>query len=370
MGATADLAEYRLLRALKAGQPGAFPSLWNAQAGAVWSVVRALCATDREAVGWVVTFRVELAENLGGIDPGGPVGAQIGAALYRHLHGAFDRDAALPEGPLPADEEGLRRVPEHPRLLYLVDLFFDLGAGDLKALAGRDAPATLERVRKLFEPRDDTDARDAVHAALLRAAPAEALILPPGEEPEPPKFRFWPWIVGGAALLLVTGVLLWGRVGAADWDDLAGISEAAMASRPILGGSPPELGQALVREGVPAVLAEAPDLSAVGLTLLGAYVRERGQPVIVLLYHGREGTWTLQHHLAGPSPEGPVLAGGDGLDARDAGGLPAVAWTEAGTTWALLADAPPERVLDVAARIRETRRGAGVPFLGSGAGAE
>lgn len=364
MAAPADLAEYRLLRALKAGQPGAFPSLWNAQAGAVWSVVRALCASDPEAVGWVTTFRVELAENLGGIDPGGPVGAQIGAALYRHLHGAFDRDAPLPDGRLPATEEGLRRVPEHKRLLYLVDLFFDLDPASLVAVAGRDAVRELDAVRRLFEPGDDTAARDAVHASLLRAAPAEALILPPGDEPEPPRFRFWPWVVGGAALLLVTGVLLWGRVGAADWDDLAKISEEAMASTPILGGSPPELGQALVREGVPAVLAEAPDLSAVGLTLLGAYVRERGQTVVVLLYYGREGTWTLQHHLAGPSPEGPVLAAREGLDARDAGGLPAVAWTEAGTTWALLADAPPERVLDVAARVREARRGAGVPFLG------
>ena len=50
MAAPHDLAEFRLLRVLRSGFGGAaFLQLWNAQAGAMWSVFRAM--VDRDADG-------------------------------------------------------------------------------------------------------------------------------------------------------------------------------------------------------------------------------------------------------------------------------------------------------------------------------
>lgn len=363
MPAPADLAEYRLLRALRAGQPGAFPSLWNAQAGAVWSVVRALCDSDQSAIGWATTFRVELSERDFALDE--PIAVQVGAALYAHLHGDFDRDAALPTGRLSADEAGLRQVPEHKRLLYLVDLFFDVGPA-LSVVAGREAPRELEAVRRLFEPGDDTAARDAVHAQLLRPAPLDVLVVPPGDEPVAKSFRWWPWYLGGALALAVSGLLFWGRLGGGTWEELGSLHAQALVSPPRLQGEPVDLGRQLLADGVPAVLAEAPDLSSLGLTLLGARVDDGLHPVVALLYFGPDGTWTLQHHLHGPPPpDGEPLARVGDVAVHAAGGTPAAAWVEAGATWALLADAPPARVAEMASRILELRRAAAIPPAGS-----
>jgi hypothetical protein len=384
MSAPADLAEFRLLRALRAGQPGAFPTLWNAQAGAVWSVIRALANTDAEALGWATSFRVDLAERVVDFGTGDPVAAQVGGALYAHLHEGFavgpaggGVGAPLPPGPLPPTEEGARRIPPAARLLYLVDLFFDVPIGAVEPLAGREARHTLDAVRRLIEPGDDTDARLYVHTALMRPAPADALILPPGAEPPPPKPRWWLWALGGAgALLLLSAPWIEGWIGRPDLKQLAALHAEALEDAPLREGDPAQLGILLSRRGVPALLTDVPDLSAAGFTLLGARIEPGAEPTIVLIYQLRGTIWTLQHLGVAPDVSGPVLALRTGkgpapdapgwtLEARQAPGAVVVVWDEASTSWALAADAPPEDVLAAAARIRENRALSSVPFLGT-----
>lgn len=385
----ADLAEFRLVQALRAGRPGAFPTLWNAQAGAIWSVVRALCETDAEAVGWATTFRVELGERAGEFGAGEPVAAQVGVALYQHLKEGFARTAPLPEAPVPATEEGVRRVPEAARLLYLVDLFFDVPVEALERHAGKGARRTLEAVHALIDPSapvaepnatwgpdQEEDARLYVHAALMKSAPVDVLLLPPGAAPEPPRPKWWLLVV---ALALVVGlaslpsVLAW-----FDRPDLAELGTrhaVALEDAPLRGSDPVAMGIELARRGLPALLTEVPDLSAADLTLLGARVLDGPEPSIVLTYHGDTSLWTLQHLKVAPELDGVPAASRDTpqgrLDAYPAWpGTTGVAtmlvpWKEGGTTWVLSADAPPDTVLERAARIRDVRATPDVPFLGS-----
>jgi hypothetical protein len=381
MTAPADLAEFRLVRALQTAQPGAFPTLWNAQAGAIWSVIRALCATDTEAVGWATTFRVELAERASSLGTGDTVAAQVGLHLYTHLRGGFPGTAALPEPPIPPTEAGARQIPEAARLLYLVDLFFDVPFLALERVAGKQTRATLDAVHRLMEPRDDTDARLYVHAALMRPAPAAALILPPGAEPPPPRSRWWIWGVVGVGILGFASTP-WIRA----WMDrpdiarLAALHRDALEEAPLRGSEPRELGLELTRREVPWQLAEVPDLAPFGMTLLGARIVAGSAGGTVLIYQGGARLWTLQHWLSAPALDGPVVAtlqaASGPLEARRApapGGAPTaalepdpvvVAWEEVGATWVLLADAPPEVVLDLAARFRESRAATPIPFLG------
>ncbi len=383
MTAPADLAEFRLVRALQTGQPGAFPTLWNAQAGAVWSVIRALCATDAEAIGWATTFRVELAERASSLGTGEPVAAQVGLLLYTHLRAGFPGTAALPDGPLPATEAGARQLPEAARLVYLVDLFFDVPMASLERLAGKGTRATLDAVHRLMEPADDTDARLYVHAALMRPAPAAALILPPGAEPPPPRSRWWIWGIVGAVVLGVAStpwIRAW--LERPDLARLGTLHQEALLDAPLRGSDPRELGLELTRRNVPWQLAEVPDLSPFGLTLLGARVVPGTEGGTVLIYQAGPRLWTLQHWLSPPTLDGPVIAtlpAASGLlearraapeGAADGGsgrpGAVVVAWEEVGATWVLAADAPPDTVLDLAARFRESRAATPIPFLGDG----
>ncbi|MDP2316047.1 MAG: hypothetical protein Q8P41_24330 [Pseudomonadota bacterium] len=377
MTAPADLAEFRLVRALQTNQPGAFPTLWNAQAGAIWSVIRALCTTDTEAVGWATTFRVELAERASQLGTGDPVAAQVGLLLYAHLRAGFPRTADLPVAPIAATEAGARQIPEAARLLYLVDLFFDVPMEPLERLAGKQARGTLDAVHRLLEPTDDTDARLYVHAALMRPAPAAALILPPGAEPPPPSPRWWLWGVVGAIVLGFAStpwIQAWRE--RPDLDQLAALHRDARLDAPLRGSDPNGLGLELTRRDVPWQLAEVPDLAPFGLTLLGARIVPGSEGGTVLIYQAGTRLWTLQHWLSAPSLDGPVVATlptAAGLlearQARPSGAVPdvgaaLVAWEDAGATWVLAADAPPEAVLDLAARFRETRAATPIPFLG------
>lgn len=369
---TTDLAEFRLVRALRAGQAGAFPTLWNAQAGAIFSVIRAMTATDAEAVGWATTFRVELLELAADLDPGEPVAAQVGVALYGHLKGGFPGTAPLPPPPLPPTEEGARRIPEAARLLYLVTLFFDAPVEALERLAGPETRRTVDAVHRLLEPTDDTDARLYVHAALMRAAPVEVLLLPPGVGPPPPRPKWW--ILGVAAagaigLGMLPGLLGW--LERPDLGELGARHATALEDAPLRGSDPVALGLELARKGVPALLTEVPDLGRAGLVLLGARIVEGAETSIVLTYQGGARLWTLQHLAVAPELDGPVLGeratDGEPLVARGVGGSVLVAWREGATTWVLGADAPVDEVLTRAERVRAARAPTAVPFLGSDA---
>jgi hypothetical protein len=356
---TSDLAEFRLLRALRAGQPGAFPTLWNAQAGAIWSVIRAMCETDPEAIGWATSFRVELAERVSDLGGDAPLAGQVGFALYEHLRPGFSADAPLPEPPVSPDEAGARRIPPAPRLLYLVDLFFDVPSAAIERVAGPNAKDVLRAVHRLLEPADDTDARLYVHAALMRAAPVDVLLLPPGVGPAPARPRWW---IGGVLGALLLGALalpqLLAWLESPDLGALAARHHAAAEDAPLRGSDPTALGLELARRGAPALLTDVPDLTRVGLTLLGARLIDGSESALVLTYYGDSNLWTLHHLLVPPAldappPDAPTSEGG--LVAREAPGVVLVSWDERSTTWVLGADAPPGAVLERAEDIRRIR---------------
>jgi hypothetical protein len=368
----ADLAEFRLVRALRSGQAGAFPTLWNAQVGAIWSVIRALTADDREAVGWTTSFRVELSERAPEMGTSEPMPVQVGLALFRHLKDGFPGVAPLPDGPIPPTEAGLRQIPPQARLLYLVDLFFDVPVDPLERLAGQPVRRLLDTVHRLMEPSADTDARLYVHAALMRPAPMDVLFLPPGLGPPPPRPRWWiPVVAGGLVLALAAVPWIQAWVERPDEADLVARHRAALEDAPLRGDDPAAMGRELARRDVPAVLTEVPDLSGVGLTLFGASLSVGAETAVILTYVGERTLWTLQHLDTPPVLEGPTIAvlpaERGGLEARRVGGeggAVVVAWTEGATTWVLIADAPPGEVLARAAAIRETRAHPSIPFLG------
>lgn len=342
--ASVDLSEFRLLRALRAGQAGAWPSLWNAFAGDIWSVFRALVDTDAEALGWMASLRLDLAEEAQHFSASESLAPQVGRVLLAHADAAFSAEGPLPDGPLTPDERGVRALPPRTRLRYLVDLFFDHSVED---------PA-VRRACALLEPSQDTDARMLVHAALLRAAPAAALVLPPGATP--PRRSPWRWFVPGVALGTVLMVGWW--LVPRDWDALGAHTAAFDAPGAVVFESDPaDLGLRLSRNGVTALLTEVPDLSTWGLSLLGART-ERG--AVILLYRSTEGDWSLQHVEAGSLPDEEPVARREGLEGWEIDGRAVVGWRENGSVWLLVAQVPLERALDVSAALR-THRAAPVP---------
>lgn len=332
MAATLDLAEFRLLRAAKSGGGAAFTQLWNAQAGAAWSVFRAMVERDDDAVGWMASFRLELAERAAAFRVEEGLGPQVGRALWEHARPSFAAAGPLPEGPLTSDEAGLRRLPAATRLAYLVDLFFDWTPPD----------PTVRQAYRLLEPAEDTDARLLIHAALLRNPPAEALILPPGVRPPASARRTVrrrsAWVVG-----LLLGLIL----GAAWWlqpPDPARLHQAALSASGgvLVEAAPDALADRLEAAGVAPDLAEVPDLSRRGLELVGGRV---AGGVVVLLYQGRGCEWTLQHR------EGAIVAGQRQLGGEYVGGgddVSWVGWRDAAGSWVLAARAPPAVVLGTA----------------------
>lgn len=372
-----DLAEFRMLRALRAGQPGAFPSLWNAQAGALWSVTRALCATDAEALGWMASFRVELGERAPSFSADRPLGPQVGEALYTHLLPQCGDFAPPVPARLTPDLAGVALIPSGMRLAYLVALYFDV---DAEALPGMDATrvAALREVARRLEPGDDTDAHLLIHTVLLRSPPVAALILPPGSEPATPPSRAGWYALGGAlviALLTSNAVLdhvvrpLWTR-----WrppPESAGLPSPAEdaaegVAQVVVEGDGAEIAHGLAANGVPSALAEVPLLDSLGLHVAAARVWWGPDPTVRLLYvwmARRPGVWMLDHRFGAAITEGPVLArsgeGDETLEARQTTLGVSVAWAERDTRWALCADAPAEEVLRVAAAIRTLRSATG-----------
>lgn len=193
MPATLDLAEFRLLRALREqGGEGPFTQLWNAQAGHLWSVLRGVFGRDEEALGWMASFRVDLAQRAASFRLEEPLAPQVGAALYAHVCEALPEGGMLPWGPLPPTPASLAELPQRTRLGYLVDLFFDWTPPD----------PSVRVAYGLLEPAADTNARLVVYAACLRSPPVAALIFPPGLPPGPARSP------GRGRLLLVFGLLV------------------------------------------------------------------------------------------------------------------------------------------------------------------
>ncbi len=333
MATPLDLAEFRLLRALKSGFGGAaFIQLWNSQAGAVFSVFRALVDRDAEAVGWMASFRLDLHENVSRLHPDRPLGPQVGEALYGHALASFAGGGRLPEGPLTPDEAGVRALPASTRLAYLVDLFFDWTPPDPR----------LREAYRLIEPAEDTDARLLVHTALMRTPPPEALLFPPGSEPSyahaPPRR------VGRFRLLALFGGLLVGAVAAAGWVVRAPVPlrlhQRAASRAPSVAPAP----CAPASEQLDAALRACPDLHTLGLLRVGYRVDEG---TAVLVYQNEEITFSLQHRLGGL----PGVPEHEPTRPTQVGDVSWVAWREGATSYTLAARAAPDRVLGTAMAI-------------------
>lgn len=366
MAASADLAEYRILRALRGEQPGAFPSLWNGQAGAIWSVVRAVCSSDTEAVGWMTSFRVELGERAAAFVVDRPLGAQVGEALYAHLVPQFADFSPPPVGPLTPDADGVGRIPSGLRLAWLVALYFDV---DAEALPGMDPArvAGLREVARRLEPDETTDAHLLVHTALLRTPPVAVLILPPGSEPATPPSRSGWYALGGALLIaLLTSNAVLDHVVRPLWLRWRPAPVVTAGDEPLMQGDPAEIARALAARGVASPLAEVPRLDSLGLHVVGARAWWAPDPTARLLYlwaGERPGVWTLEHRFGGALAEGDVLARSDdgSLEARATALGVTVVWAERDTRWALSADAPPLEVIRMAAAVRTLRAPSGAP---------
>ena len=344
--ASVDLSEFRLLRALRAGQPGAWPSMWNAFAGDIWSVFRALVDSDTEALGWMASLRVDLAEEAQHFSASESLAPQVGRVLLAHAEAAFAGEGPLPEGPLTPDERGVRALPPRVRLRYLVDLFFDYAVAD----------PGVRRAYALLEPSQDTDARMLVHAALLRAPPAGALVLPPGATPT--RRSRWRWFIPG--VVVVTALLVVWAWLPRDWDPLGAHTSAFdRTDAVVVESEPADMSLRLSRNGVASILTEVPDLSPWGLSLLAART-ERG--AAVLMYRSTEGDWSLQHVEAGSLPDAEPTARREGVDGWEMDGRAVAGWRENGTMWLLVAQVPLERALDVASGLR-AHRAAAVPTL-------
>lgn len=364
MAHLANLADFRLLRALRGGQPGAFPSLWNAQAGATWSVVRALCTDDDVALGWMASFRLDLSEQAQSFDATEPVAPQVGLALCRHLAPHMTEEGPLPRGPLSPDEAGLELLPRRARLLYLLTLFFDVPEAALVGVVGEDARPVLRGAVRAFEPVDDTDAHLLTHAALLRNPPAAALLLPPGAEPPPPPRSRWGWFAFAGLLsvgLLVTPFMR-DRIVQDPYDTVAAQHLAVLSGASLLLASQPEaLSARLLAGAVPPPLTRVPDLEPVGLGLWAGRAEWMEGAEVVLVYASDEGLWTLAHR-ARPAPaapraeervlaRAPSAAGELRVVGMRRGVVRVVSWDEGATSWALTAAAPPERMLEVATHV-------------------
>ncbi|MBM4365437.1 MAG: hypothetical protein FJ102_04430 [Deltaproteobacteria bacterium] len=194
------LAEFRLVRALRAQEgEGPFTQLWNAQAGHLWSAVRGAVRSDAEALGWLASFRIDLAEKAASFNLEEALGAQVGRALYHHLRDGLPAGGELPAARLPPTQEGVAELPPRVRLGYLVDILFDWTPPD---------PAVRAAYR-LLEPAADTNARLVVYTACLRSPPVEALIFPPGlppSMPAPRRYRPSPLIAALGTALLVAAI--------------------------------------------------------------------------------------------------------------------------------------------------------------------
>lgn len=364
MAHLANLADFRLLRALRGGQPGAFPNLWNAQAGAIWSVVRALCPDDATALGWMASFRLDLSEQAQGFDATEPVAPQVGLALCRHLAPHMTEEGPLPRGPLSPDEAGLELLPRFARLLYLLTLFFDVPEEALVGVAGEAARPVLRGAVRAFEPVDDTDAHLLTHAALLRNPPAAALLLPPGTEPAPPPRGRWGWLAfaGLLSVALLATPFLRDRVVADPYDVVAAQHLAVLSGGSLLLASEPAaLSARLLAGGLPPELCGVPDLEPLGLGLWAGRAEWSEGAEVVLVYASDEGLWTLAHR-ARPAPPAPRAAERVLARAQSSVGelrvvgvrrgvVQVVSWDAAGGSWALTAAAPPERMLEVAERV-------------------
>ena len=362
--APADLAAFRTVRALRTSQPGAYAALWNAHAGPLWSVVRCACASDAEAVGWMLSLRVDLADRVTTFEPHVGIGPQLGLALLQHVAGDLLLHCdgiVLPAPFAESPREAVNSLPRPARLLYATDVYFDVDPDDVGRVTHVAAGALLERARALIDPLDAAardEHRGALAAALYRAPPPEALFLPPGATP-PPRGRWIARAVAVAIVALAVGAaVLLPRGSAPRWESIAGAHTLVTTQPTWVQGDAEALARTLARARVEGPLVTAPDLSGVGLVLLGATSAAEGSRVS-FVYTAEDGSAYSLHHLAvAPAANGRVVATSpvaDGLEARAFGNgdLAGVSWAAHGTTWILVGDAPPDRLLARAVEIRK-----------------
>lgn len=352
-----DLAAWRRLKAVRDTGPMGFAALWNEHAPTIWSVVRPLCASESEAVGWCGSFRLALEERVGMLDPVSPLGPQVGVQLFEHMAPALRGPLSSPVQVVQPDVAGVASLAPLVRLAWLVELFFDVSESVFSAEDG--LLSHLRAARRCLEPVSSTDLRSSLRISLGQKAPMNILILPPGAEPNRRSWG-WLWIPMVVLVVLAIGAPMVGAFREGwDWKKAARIHLQAMEEVPgfLATRSPEELSQSLRDRGLSKGMSEVPDLSSLGLVLEGGLVVPGKEPGVVLRYQKTGQRWTVQHHLrVNPrdlqEPIG-VLATDEGpLSAWSEEGVTVAGWRAADGLWAVGAEAAVADVLTLGTLIR------------------
>lgn len=335
---TLDLSTFRRMRAVREHGGAGFAELWNDHVADIWSVVRALCRKDREAIGWCSSFRVFMEAHLNDLDPVSPLPPQIGTQLYRHICGHFVDRQPMPS-PLPEGPAGIAMLPLAIRLAYLIELFFDVP----EDIYPPEILPRLQQARRALEPVNSTDLRIELQQSLHLAPPPAVQILPPGQEPPPA--RRW------GLIALIVGCMLMGGLGGLfyarrqstedwDWHEAATIHTRALSHPETLIPStdPAQLSQTLASRGLSRSLSRVPDLSAAGLSLFGGALLPGSSASVVLRYQKDDQIWSLQHHLR-PEPDSNISQQ-DTFRAWSEGQTAVVGWRDGADLWILGAEAP------------------------------
>lgn len=143
-----SLSEARLVRRLRAGEPGAFRDLWGEWRDRCWSVIRPMVASREEAVALLRDVYLGLPQAVRGWPMDTPLCCLVGCHVFRQVRQRLELapiagiQADVPQEVTAPDREGVARkistMPANVRLIYLADLFFGCSAGTTARLVGED----------------------------------------------------------------------------------------------------------------------------------------------------------------------------------------------------------------------------------------
>lgn len=143
-----SIADARLIQRLRRGEPAAWDELWGAWRNRCWSVVSPMGRDREHAISLLREVYRTLPGAVRGWSPGTPLCCLVGVHTYAVVAGAMELSSIdgievhVPEEThTPSPDHAVRTLasmPDHVRLVYLIDLFFGCPAGTTAALAGVD----------------------------------------------------------------------------------------------------------------------------------------------------------------------------------------------------------------------------------------
>ncbi len=143
-----SMAEARLIQRLRRGEPAAWEALWGAWRDRCWSVVAPMGRDRAHAVALLAEVYRTLPGVVRSWSPGTPLYCLVGVHTYTTVAAAMELgtidgiDIGVPTAThTPSADDAVRTLaslPDHVRLVYLLDLFFGCPAGTTATLAGVD----------------------------------------------------------------------------------------------------------------------------------------------------------------------------------------------------------------------------------------